>query len=428
MLTHSDRVGQLAGEHHRQMLAEASQRRRRYQRHHPAPARVPDPAARMTRRLVPAIARARAGAVCVTATVAVIAMLAVPGAARAQAPALPGVTVVASGLNSPRGLAFGPDGALYVAEGGTGGGASTGGQCAQVVPPIGPYTGGFTASISRISSQGTRTVVASGLPSSQTSPPMSFASGVADVAFGPGGKLFALIAGAGCSHGLPGTFNEIVRVHRDGSVTTVADLSAFLAAHPVAHPDKADFEPDGTWYSFVTAGRGFYAVEPNHQELDKITADGQVTRVIDFSRFFPGNTDWQGPTAMTSRAGSLYIGTLTGFPVKAGAAEVFKVNPRTGQFSIFASDLSTVLGLAFSQDGALYVLEMSVQNGGPAPATGEVVRIRGSHRRIIASGLNFPTGMAFGPDGHLYVSVNGFGGPAGAGAGQVVKIAVNTGH
>jgi len=358
---------------------------------------------------------------------AVMAAFLVPTSAHAQAPTLPEVTVVASGLNNPRGLAFGPDGALYVAEGGTGGTASTAGQCPQVVPPIGPYTGGFTASISRISRQGTRTVVASGLPSSQTSKPAgSFVSGVADVAFGAEGKLFALISGAGCSHGVAGTSNEIVRVHRGGSITMVADLSAFLKAHPVANPDKADFTPDGNWYSFVTAGRNFYAVEPNHQELDKITSDGHVRRVIDFSEFFPGNTDWRGPTAMTNRGGSLYIGTLTPFPVKAGAAEVFKVNPRTGHFSVFASGLSTVLGLAFGKDGTLYVLEMSTQNGGPAPATGAVIRIKGSSRTTIVSGLNFPTGMTTGPDGNLYVSVNGFGGPTNARAGQVVRIALST--
>ena len=209
----------------------------------------------------------------------------------------------------------------------------------------------------------------------------------------------------------------------NAAVSTVADLSAFVAAHPVANPDAADFEPDGTWYSFVRAGRSFYAVEPNHQELDKISADGQMSRVIDFSKTFPGNTDWRGPTAMTSRGGALYIGTLTSFPVKAGAAEVFKVNPRTGHFSVFASGLSTVLGLAFGADGALYVLGMSAKNGGPAPATGAVVRIKHGHQTLIASGLNFPTGMTFGPDGNLYVSVNGFGSPPGA--GQVLRIAVN---
>jgi hypothetical protein len=371
----------------------------------------------------------RTGRASFALAVAAVAVFAVPASARTQAVILPEVTVVASGLNNPRGLAFGPDGALYAAEGGTGGTASTVGQCTQVVSPVGPYTGGFTASISKISRQGTKTVLASGLPSSQTTPALgSFVSGVADVALGPRGKLFALIAGAGCSHGLQGTANEIVRVHQDGSTTRVADLSAFLTSHPVANPDPSDFEPDGTWYSFVTAGDDFYAVEPNHQELDKITGDGHVSRVIDFSKFFPGTTDWHGPTAMTSRGGSLYIGTLTGFPTKVGAAEVFKVNPQTGHFSVFASDLTSILGLAFGADGALYVLEMSVQDGGPAPNTGQIVRINGSRRTLIASGLNFPTGMAVGPDGNLYVSVNGFGGPANAHAGQVVKITVSTGH
>ena len=71
---------------------------------------------------------------------------------------------------------------------------------------------------------------------------------------------------------------------------------------------------------------------------------------------------------------------------------------------------------------------MSVNNGGPAPATGAVIRIKGGQRNTIVSGLNFPTGMTAGPDGNLYVSVNGFGGPADAPAGQVVRIALSTGY
>src|ERR1700761_4914493 len=60
------------------------------------------------------------------------------------------MTVIASGLDGPRGLKFGPDGNLYVAEAGTGGTESTVGSCTQVPSPVGPYTGGKTARISMI--------------------------------------------------------------------------------------------------------------------------------------------------------------------------------------------------------------------------------------------------------------------------------------
>src|SRR6476646_8456055 len=73
------------------------------------------------------------------------------------------VTVFATGLNNPRGLKFGPKGVnLFVAEGGTGGTRSTVGKCEQAPgPPAGPgpYTGGFTARISKIDANGVRTTV-----------------------------------------------------------------------------------------------------------------------------------------------------------------------------------------------------------------------------------------------------------------------------
>jgi hypothetical protein len=58
MFTHPDRIGQLAREHHHDMLAQASQRRVGNQRGRRA-SRTPHAAARITRRLAAVIASRR---------------------------------------------------------------------------------------------------------------------------------------------------------------------------------------------------------------------------------------------------------------------------------------------------------------------------------------------------------------------------------
>ena len=327
------------------------------------------------------------------------------------------VTVFATGFTFPRGLSFGPDGYLYVAEAGQAGtGGTTPAQCAQLPAPFGPYRSGPTARISRVSPTGQVSTVAQGLPSGANG--LGDVLGVADVAF-IGRTLYALVAGGGCSHGSADVPASLVRVSHGGGWDVVTNLSAYQAGHPVAVAPP-DFDPDGSWYSMTEVGGKLVAVDANHGEIVRLNPrNGKVERIVDFT----ATLGHVVPTAVAERRGALYVSQLGTFPDVAGSQKVWRVSSR-GQVTEVATGFTMVLGLSFDRCGRLYVLETSTLDGFPTPNTGRITRLDGrGGREVIAAGLFFPTDMTIGTDGALYVSNLGFGPPL---PGEVLRIAASS--
>jgi hypothetical protein len=355
-----------------------------------------------------------------------------PGTAAAQQPS--NFTVYAKGLNDPRGLKFGPDGSLYVAEAGTGGTTSTGATCQQVPGPVGPYTGGTTGRISKISSGGTVTTVASGFPSAQDS--FGDLLGVADVAF-MNNTLYALIAGGGCSHGNPSVPSGIARVDpATGQWSVIAKLGDYIKTHPAMYESADDFEPDGTFYSMIAEQGTLYTVEPNHGQVFSVSQSGDIQQIIDIS----ASEGHIVPTSIAGHDGAFYVGNLNLFPIDPQWARILTI-ARTKQQGFFApgfgeggrdyriveskAGFTTVVGLEFGPDGLLYALELSTTPGNPNPGTGAVVRVNSAGViEQVVSGLFLPTAMTFGPDGALYVSNWGAGPP---GMGEILRFSIALG-
>jgi sugar lactone lactonase YvrE len=345
--------------------------------------------------------------------------------AAAPASAQPGATVVASGLDSPRGLGFAPNGALFVAEAGKGGA----GPCREG-PEGGTVCFGASGAVTVVRN-GHQSRVLSGLPS-LADPDGSSAIGPSDVSFNGIGGMYVTV-GLGANPALRQEVPELAGMAKllradpaRGTTRVVADLGAFEAS---ANPDGG--EPD-TNPNSVLAGPGARVVaDAGGNSLLRVSASGRISvlavfpdRLVDAPPFLglPPGTQIPMQAVPTSVVrgpdGAYYVGQLTGFPFPVGAARVYRVVPGHAP-QVVADGFTNVIDLAFGRDGRLYVLEIAHNGLLSNDLTGALIRVDrdGSHRTVLSDGLVAPAGLAIRGD-DAYVSNCG----VCAGNGTVLRV------
>lgn len=335
-----------------------------------------------------------------------------PTSATKHASSGPSVTTYATGLTNPRGLAFGPDGHLYVAEAGTGGNQlATCDPVDNMFTQDMPYMAGFTGRVSRLLPDGTRETVASGLPSALDG--FGDALGPTDLAW-IGGTLYVLLQGGGCSRGLPDDPAGVARINPDGSYTIVADISAFVRAYPVAvEPEcgpNGDCEPDGVPHSMLAHGNRLYVVETNHSSVLHVDpVSGVVRRIYDLSELDPV------PIALLRHGNTYLLGGFGGL--------ILSFDHKFGPVDSFDENYNPIVDMV-RVGNDLFVLETFSGDVPFAPATGRVVRrAADGARTMIAGGLDYAIGLA-SRGRSLFVTVKSYGQGPVEGLGEVVRIEV----
>jgi hypothetical protein len=331
--------------------------------------------------------------------------------AGAGAVATPPFQVVMTGLDNPRGLAWGPESALYVAEAGRGGT-----QPCFVTPESAGFAG-FTGAVSRLW-HGVQERVVSGLPS-HADPAGFAATGPHDIAMlGRGNARVTIGLGSdpanratGCGS-LGPLFGWTARVLPSGDWRLDTDVAAYERS---ANPDGGIF--DSNPYGLLAVPGANIATDAGGNSLLQVASNGSVSTLAVFpSRSNSTRGTDSVPTSVAvGPDGAYYVGELTGFV--PGEAKVWRVVPGQAP-TVFQSGFMTIIDIAFGSDGALYVLEFATGNLWRVPAVGP--------RTLVATGLVAPGSVTIGRDGAFYVSNCGvFPGnipsPCGQG-GTVVRI------
>jgi hypothetical protein len=346
-------------------------------------------------------------------------------------------TVVASGLDGPRGITFGLDEALYVAEAGRGGeGACIPSPSIQgAILCYGP-----TGAISKIDN-GTVERVVTGLPSvaslNSVIPDGSDASGPHDIQFDANGTAYVTTGLASD----PANRDTLLGISDFGQLLAIDDLNgtsswtqlADLALYEQDNNPDGDLSPGGVNTNpFYMTVRGETALAIDAGGNDLLSVDLN-TGEISLEAVFPAR-DVPAPDGETipmqsvpssvaiGADGAVYVSELTGFPFPQQEANIYRLDDGTPE--IFLDGFTNLIDLAFAPSGDLYALEYATNSVLSEDPTGALIQIKpnGDRTTILSEGLLNPTAVAIAPDNSIYISNRGFL----QGEGEVLRVEVST--
>jgi hypothetical protein len=340
-------------------------------------------------------------------------------------------------LANPRGMSFGPDGHLYVAESGRGGS----GRC-MAGPVGGEVCAGSTGAITRVNVRnGRKRRIVTRLPSlaaQEGANRGTNATGPNDVSFD--GRVAYFTVGLGAAPAARAQFGSIgqkfaslYRINRRGKVVRVADLGNYETRR---NPDAG--QPGSAVYTNpysvdATIGSRVLVTDAGGNDLLQVARRGRVRTLAVFpARQTPAppflnmpagaEIPYEAVPTGVVRAGarSTYVGQLTGFPFPTGAAQIFRVRGG-GDPIVKARGFTTVVDVAAGRRGTIYVLQITSNGLAAEPSPGKLIQIarNGKRTELAAGKLQQPTGLAVARNGDVYVANRGTSGSAG----QIVRIA-----
>jgi sugar lactone lactonase YvrE len=301
-------------------------------------------------------------------------------------------TIIAAGLDAPRGLQVLDDGSLLVAEGG--------GRVITIAP------------------DGTIDVVASGLPSASfDDPPLGTVTIGPSSALSVGGGAYVVLVGEG-----PGPAFQSLYLVENGVAAKFRDMQAVENANNHDADVDIDGNPELLSNPFdVTSdgAGGMYFTDSGANTVFHLSEDGTLTAFAIFlNRTNPladvvgGPTMDQVPTGITlGPDGAVYITTLTGFPFPPGGGRIYRMEDGNGdgdaldegETTIVFEGITMATDLAFEPNGSILVTQFSLNALQELP--GSLVRIApNGTMTTVVDGLITPTAVAVGANGEIYVS------------------------